>query len=233
MTRCSLLPYAIIPASIVALCGFVRPATAQVVRFDTVMGSFDVQLLPPFAPTTVQNFLNYVEDGDYDNTIIHRSVPTFIIQGGGYTTDFNHIPTDPPIPDEPLLSNVRGTIAMAKTAAPNSATSQWYFNLDDNSFLDPDFTAFGLVVGNGMQVVDAIAALPVYDLDPPYACCGEIPLRDFDGLPATDDELVIVTSITVIPEPSSLLLLLVVAVTFGLSVRNSRRGACRAAIVQV
>ena len=143
-------------------------AHATVVRMHTVLGDIDVLLFDSAAPATVSNFLTYVNSGAYANSFIHRSVPGFVIQGGGYT--YNNgvvaIPQNPPVVNEfsPSRSNLRGTIAMAKLGSdPNSATSQWFFNLANNaSNLDNQnggFTVFGQVVGNGMQVVDAIAAL--------------------------------------------------------------------------
>jgi cyclophilin family peptidyl-prolyl cis-trans isomerase len=145
------------------------------VRMQTDLGGIDIELLDTVAPLTVANFLNYVNDGDYESTFFHRSVPGFVVQGGGFIFnasdgDFfsggvSHIPTDPPIVNEFILSNLRGTIAMAKADGdPDSATSEWFFNLDDNSGnLDSQnggFTVFARVLGSGMEVVDAIAALP-------------------------------------------------------------------------
>ncbi len=135
------------------------------------------------APLTVQNFLNYVNDGDYVNTIIHRSVPGFVIQGGGFTADgladnldnppnaIGVIPTDPPVVNEfsSERSNLRGTIAMAKLGGdPNSATNQWFFNLADNSAnLDNQnggFTVFGEVLGQSdLDTLDTIASIDIFD----------------------------------------------------------------------
>ncbi|MGL5939803.1 MAG: peptidylprolyl isomerase [Waterburya sp.] len=126
------------------------------------------------APATVTNFLNYVNDGDYVNSIIHRSVPGFIIQGGGFTIedlDIGTVSSDPPVVNEfnSQRSNTRGTIAMAKLGNnPNSATSQWFFNLADNSAnLDNQnggFTVFGEVLSDtDLAPIDAIANLPFYD----------------------------------------------------------------------
>ena len=150
------------------------------------MGDVVIELYDEETPETVANFLNYVRDGDYDRSFIHRSVDEFIIQGGGYTTSdevVELVPTDPPVINEPGISNTRGTIAMAKLSGdPNSATSQWFINLKDNSSLLDDanggFTVFGKVTGNGMDVVDAIAALPIWRFQPPFA---EIPLIDYPG----------------------------------------------------
>ena len=120
-------------------------ATAVVnVRMQTDLGAIDIELFDTVAPQTVANFMNYVNDGDYDGTFFHRSIPGFVVQGGGFITNTpsgsilvdgaSHIPTDPPVINEFNLSNLRGTIAMAKVGGdPDSATSEWFFNLDDNS----------------------------------------------------------------------------------------------------
>ncbi len=145
---------------------------ATVVRLQTVLGVVDIALFDSEAPRTVANFLGYVNRGAYNNSFIHRSVPGFIIQGGGYTystaSGVASVTTAPPVTNEysASRSNLRGTIAMAKLGNdPNSATSQWFFNLANNSAnLDNQnggFTVFGRVLGNGMDVVDAIARLPV------------------------------------------------------------------------
>jgi VCBS repeat-containing protein len=167
-----------------------------VVSVNTNFGSILVELFEDETPGTVDNFLNYVNDGDYVDSFIHRSVPGFVIQGGGFkTTDttftstaqFSSVPTDPAIPNEPFFSNVRGTIAMAKTSQPISATSQFFFNLsDDNSFLDAtQFTVFGRVLG--MTVVDAIASFPVDRTN--FSPYGELPLT-------ASNELTVVSSVT-------------------------------------
>ncbi len=180
------------------------------VEFDTSLGSFEVELYDNITPITVDNFLNYVTSGRYDDSIIHRSVANLLIQGGGYYPDGSEVPTDPPIINEasPLLSNTRGTLAAARTPDPNSAQSQWYINTADNSFLDADkWVVFGQVLGNGMDVVDAIAALPVFNVNSNVSA----PLRNYtqddftNGVTPTADNYVIV-NISVVPEPSSLLL---------------------------
>ena len=143
------------------------------VRFDTSMGVIEIKLRPDVAPIHVENFLQYVNDGDYNNSFIHRSIAGFIVQGGGFTfinQAFNYVPVDPAIVNEFTLSNVRGTVAMAKVGSdPNSATSQWFINLADNAsnldFQNGGFTVFG-EVSVGMDVADAIAALPFVDLTP-------------------------------------------------------------------
>jgi cyclophilin family peptidyl-prolyl cis-trans isomerase len=162
-------------ACAVLLAVFALPqlALATIVRMETNVGAFNVQLYDTQAPLTVTNFLYYVNRGDYSNTVIHRSVPGFIIQGGGYVDVnifgmnlFFDFPKAASVQNEfsPSRSNVRGTIAMAKLPnQPDSATSEWFFNLADNSAnLDNQnggFTVFGRVLDSGMDVVDAIAKL--------------------------------------------------------------------------
>lgn len=145
-----------------------RPDPLQV-EIPTALGVIVVELWPEVAPCTVNNFLAYVESGRYDGTFIHRAVDGFVIQGGGFFYDesdgiFSEIVLDPPVPNEPGVSNLRGTIAMARIGGqPDSATSQFFVNLADNVFLDSvdgGFTVFGEVVEPTMQVVDAIDALP-------------------------------------------------------------------------
>ncbi len=164
-----------------------------VVSLNTTLGPIVVELYGTDAPGTVDNFLNYVNDGDYDQSIFHRSVSDFVIQGGGFTTtspqftdtsQFTAVPTDAAITNEPGISNTRGTIAMAKlSSSPDSATSQFFVNLsDDNSFLDSEdnnaFTVFGHVLD--MTTVDKIAALPINtDNESPY---GELPMSDSNEL---------------------------------------------------
>jgi cyclophilin family peptidyl-prolyl cis-trans isomerase len=147
-----------------------------IVQFSTSLGEILMQLAPLKAPDTVTNFLSYVDNNNYDNSFFHRSDPGFIIQGGGSfvdTSDPNNYTVQPieshgEVDNEPGDSNLRGTIAMAKVdELPNSATSEWFFNLADNSEnLDQQnggFTVFGKVLESSMSVVDAIAALPVSD----------------------------------------------------------------------
>jgi peptidyl-prolyl cis-trans isomerase A (cyclophilin A) len=181
-----------------------RLAQASIVEVQTVVGDFQINLYDNATPLTVNNFLNYVQNGGYTQSIFHRSVPGFIVQSGGFATDLNAaitaIPANPAVTNEPVFSNRRGTIAMAKVGGdPNSATSQWFINLVDNSGnLDSQnggFTAFGEVVGNGMDVVDAIAALQRFNLG---GALGEIPLRNYNGTdPVVNSHLIIVTAIIV------------------------------------
>lgn len=144
------------------------PAAAQPkVEFTTTMGNFVVQLDPARAPKTVANFLDYVKSGFYKGTIFHRVIPGFMVQGGGFTADMKQKPTRAPIALESRngLRNLRGTIAMARTSDPNSATSQFFVNVADNASLDypkPDgygYAVFGKVV-SGMDVIDKIVAVP-------------------------------------------------------------------------
>lgn len=122
-----------------ALPSLAASSSAPRVKIVTSEGDIVVQLNPVRAPITVKNFLAYVKNGFYDGTIFHRVVPGFVIQGGGYTPDYREKPTRDPIPNESGngLSNLRGTIAMARTSDPHSATSQFYINLADNKKLDP------------------------------------------------------------------------------------------------
>ncbi len=149
-----------------------QSASATTVRVITSLGDFRIELFDDETPLTVANFLNYVSAGRFNGTVIHRSDFNFVIQGGWLSFDSEAstlipITTDDPIQNEPGVSNTRGTVAMAKLSGdPNSATSQWFVNLNDNSAnLDAQnggFTAFGRVIGDGMAVVDAIAALTTY-----------------------------------------------------------------------
>ena len=149
------------------------PAAQPKVEFVTTMGNFVVQLDPARAPKTVANFLDYVKSGFYKGTIFHRVIPGFMVQGGGFTADMQKKPTRAPIPLESQngLRNLKGTIAMARTSDPNSATSQFFINVADNSSLDypkPDgygYAVFGKVV-QGMDVVDKIVTQPTKDVGP-------------------------------------------------------------------
>ncbi|NBB93898.1 MAG: hypothetical protein GVY32_12110 [Gammaproteobacteria bacterium] len=154
------------------LCSFVLAAQAQDPRvwLDTSQGPIIVELDPGAAPVTVENFLRYVDDGFYDGLIFHRVAEDFVIQSGGFDTDRQYRePTYPPIVNEAGngLNNVPGTIAMARNSVPDSATSQFFFNLDDNDFLNPGedtagYAVFGSVVF-GHTTVDSIAALGAID----------------------------------------------------------------------
>ena len=176
-------------------------AFATEVTMTTPLGDVGIELFDEEAPETVANFLKYVNDGDYKNSFMHRSVPGFVVQGGGYTyidDMVEAIPADPPVINEPGISNTRGTIAMAKLSGqPNSATSQWYFNLDDNS-ADLDaanggFTVFGRVTDDGMDVIDAIGDLQVWNAGSPF---GELPLIDYPGDGDIAEEHLVMIDIT-------------------------------------
>jgi peptidyl-prolyl cis-trans isomerase A (cyclophilin A) len=177
-------------------------ASATIVRFETVLGNIDVRLYDTKTPLTTQNFMNYVDDSDWDDTFFHRSVPGFVVQGGGFKfTDaggVSNVPQDPAVMNEFALTNVRGTIAMAKLGSgPNTATNQWFFNLANNAAnLDNQnggFTVFGRVVGTGMTVVDAIAALPRVNAGSPFDA---LPVRNFvSGNTIKDENLANVTRI--------------------------------------
>lgn len=149
------------------------PALAETakprVELDTTMGTIVLELEPDKAPKTVANFLQYVEDGFYTNTIFHRVIDEFMIQGGGFNPDYTRKETRPPILNEADngLQNKPGTIAMARTMDPHSATSQFFINVVDNDYLNHTdktprgwgYTVFGQVVG-GMNVVNKIKAVP-------------------------------------------------------------------------
>ena len=182
---------------------------ATIVEFQTVMGNFQVNLYDNSTPATVTNFLAYVNNGDYTSSVFHRSVAGVVVQGGGFVYNqalpLDQVPTRPAVVNEPVFSNVRGSIAMAKLGGDaNSATSQWFFNLSNNAAnLDGQnggFTVFGEVVGDGMDVVDAIAALPVFNF---AGATSEIPLRDYtatdfnNGVPVDETNLVIINAIIV------------------------------------
>jgi cyclophilin family peptidyl-prolyl cis-trans isomerase len=145
--------------------------SAPLVRLESNLGTFEMELLETNAPVTTANFLKYASSGRYDGTIVHRSVPDFVLQSGGFALRGNNlvqVPTFGTITNEPGLSNLRGTVAMAKLGGdPHSATSQWFINLGDNSAnLDNQnggFTVFARVFGNGMRVADAMRRVPVYN----------------------------------------------------------------------
>lgn len=165
---------------------FTRRPAETIVRFTTISGIIDVTMFRDRTPLTVQNFLNYANRGVWDTTIIHRSVPNFVIQAGGFMSSppFGRVASDPPVRNEPGISNLRGTIAMAKLGGdPNSATNEWFFNLANNaSNLDNQnggFTAFGEVRGSaGLAVMDALAAFQVVNAQQVQSAFNEIPVVD-------------------------------------------------------
>ncbi|WP_417655612.1 peptidylprolyl isomerase [Pseudoalteromonas atlantica] len=160
--------------SLLAFSCFTSQAT--IVEMQTSHGVIELNLFDQQVPNTVANFLSYIEDDAYNQTVIHRSVSDFVIQGGGFTFTDELVPitTKPAVVNEPVLSNVKGTIAMAKLANDeNSATSQWFFNMVDNSeALDTQnggFTVFGQITAQSQATLDNIAGL---------VHCGDIPLVD-------------------------------------------------------
>lgn len=144
------------------------PGWAQTVKFTTTEGDIRIELDAQKAPKSVDNFVKYVKAGHYNGTIFHRVIDGFMIQGGGFSSKLEQKPTQAPIPLEAGngLTNVRGSIAMARTGNPNSATSQFFINVVDNPALDPansrdglGYAVFGHVV-EGMEVVDKIRIKP-------------------------------------------------------------------------
>jgi peptidyl-prolyl cis-trans isomerase A (cyclophilin A) len=220
-----------------------RPVTAEivnpVVRF-TVLGSYsmDVELFEDQVPTTVQNFLSYVNGGSYRNTFFHRSTTANpndiqVVQGGGFTINQNvidPIATTAPIALEAGIPNTRGTIAMARGEGPNTATCQWFFNVTDNPGLDPNanplnpdgYAVFGRIVSDvlpplnvdssGLALLDAIAALQTFNLNPEIL--GPLYPNPNDGpfgtvpLVVQNQQAFFVTvnSVAAVPEPSSMVL---------------------------
>jgi cyclophilin family peptidyl-prolyl cis-trans isomerase len=135
------------------------------VRFETSLGGFTIELLQQESPKSVANFLRYVDEAFFDGTVFHRVVPGFVIQGGGLTPDMQRKDTHPPVQNEAAngVKNLRGTLSMARTNDIHSATSQFFVNVADNAFLDHKpgshgYAVFGRVT-QGMEVVDKIAAV--------------------------------------------------------------------------
>lgn len=198
-----------------------------IIEFDTSLGSFQVELFDSAAPNTVANFVSYVSSGRYTDSFIHRSVPGFIVQGGGYTFASDAIGAapvvvDPPIANESSLSNLRGTIAMARLERdPNSATSQWFINLADNvPDLDTrNFTVFGKITGTGMDVIDAIAALPRLNAGSPFET---LPVNNYVGGAVLKRNLVVIDSVRIVPEPTGIVL-----ATIGTLLTLTSTRACR------
>jgi len=234
--KISIRNYSVIGLMIIAFYYPVQSYAKPIVRMQTTMGEIEIELYDGVTALTTANFLRYVRDGEYNNTFIHRNVSNFIVQGGGYKWESDvtnewgglwYLPpfnlADPPtfypavlskgaIPNQPYYSNIRGTIAMAKSPGdPNSATNQWFFNVADNSSnLDNQnggFTAFGKVMNNGMDVVDVINSLVIFNMnlplsDPDYpgwpGSFSDVPLIDYPGSipgPVTQDNIVIVTDV--------------------------------------
>ena len=140
-------------------------AVNPTVVLSTSHGDITLELLADKAPVTVENFLSYLDDGFFTDTVFHRVIPDFMIQGGGFTKDMHQKPTKGPIKNEADngVKNARGTIAMARTSDIHSATAQFFINLKDNAFLDHGGRDFGYAVfgrvTEGMEVVDKIAGV--------------------------------------------------------------------------
>jgi cyclophilin family peptidyl-prolyl cis-trans isomerase len=157
------------------------PGAKPVVVLTTTLGEIEIELDEAKAPISVKNFLQYVDDGFYDGVIFHRVIPNFMVQGGGFTSSMQQKPTRGQIQNEAAngLKNSRGTLAMARTSAPHSASAQWFINLKDNGFLDYPgsdgwgYAVFGRVIA-GMDVVDKIAAVPTGT----KAGMGDVPLQN-------------------------------------------------------
>jgi peptidyl-prolyl cis-trans isomerase A (cyclophilin A) len=186
------------------------PASATILRFHTNMGDFDINLFDKTTPKTVANFLTYVNASAYANNVVHRSVPGFVIQAGGFrypgSLPLAAVAENAKVANEPVYSNVRGTIAMAKLDSDaNSATSQWFINLADNSQnLDKQnggFTVFGQITGSGLTVVDAIAALNRFNMGTGF---DSVPLQNYTtadlnaGTPPGENNLVLIQSVIVL-----------------------------------
>ncbi len=210
------------PAALVPLEGYFSDPDTTVVRLTTVLGEIDLALYDEETPLTVANFKNYIDSGRYfplDPTtqmpaplFFHRSVAGFVIQSGGFAGTVNPAepanvqPTAilafPAVPNEPGISNTRGTIAMAKVEGnPNSATSQWFINLTDNLDLDTQnggFTVFGRVIRDGMTVVDAIGLVPRFNFGSPFE---SLPLRNFtSGSTVKPENLISIPAINYLPD---------------------------------
>lgn len=170
-------------------------ADKVLVLIQTSQGDIKLELDKAKAPGTVENFVQYANDGFFDGTIYHRVIPGFMIQGGGFTADMKKKETRAAIKNEAKngLKNKRGSIAMARTRAPHSATAQFFINLKDNSFLDYPgqdgwgYTVFGEVV-EGMEVVDAIA---------------EKPTGNKNGMQNVPKTVVVIEKVSVVPSASN------------------------------
>ncbi|MDU0353072.1 peptidylprolyl isomerase [Paraglaciecola aquimarina] len=194
-------------------------SNATVVEIRTSLGNIQVNLFDETTPKTVENFLSYVNSGAYASNVVHRSVPGFVIQAGGFSYTgpveaengftLDSVETGDSVMNEPKLSNVRGTIAMAKGSDPDSARSQWFINLADNAnSLDRvtnagGFTVFGQVLGDGMDVADDIASQTIIQYGSPFA---QVPIRNYtqsdvdNQVAVTDDNLIVISDIVVIDE---------------------------------
>lgn len=166
-----LAPVVIAASAMLAVAQGAMAEEAPRVKFATTAGDFVVEVYPGKAPKTVENFLQYVKDKHYDGTIFHRVIENFMVQGGGFDAQYNQKKTRAPVNHEGRealakggLKNVVGTLAMARTNDPQSATAQFFINVKDNAFLDPSQQQFGYTVfgkvASGMDVIQKIKASP-------------------------------------------------------------------------
>jgi len=167
----ALAPVVIATAAMFSVATSARAETAPHVKFATTAGDFVVEVYPDKAPKTVENFLQYVKDKHYDGTIFHRVIDNFMVQGGGYDASYSEKKTRAPVIHEGREAlakggprNVVGTLAMARTNDPNSASAQFFINVKDNNFLDPNaqqpgYTVFGKVT-SGMETIQKIKSSP-------------------------------------------------------------------------
>jgi cyclophilin family peptidyl-prolyl cis-trans isomerase len=166
-----LLPVLLASAAILLVANKSMAEEVQKVKFTTTAGDFVVEVYPDKAPKTVENFLQYVKEKHYDGTIFHRVIDNFMIQGGGFDSKFSQKKTRPPVAHEGREAmakggprNTVGTLAMARTNDPQSATAQFFINVNDNAFLDPNaqqpgYTVFGKVV-SGMDIIQKVKSTP-------------------------------------------------------------------------
>ncbi len=180
---------------------FRDPDVSQAARVTFNTGSIDFAFFPEAAPQTVANFTGYLSRGDYLNTIIHRSVPGFVLQGGGYRAEPGtpSISRQPPVVNEPEITNARGTVAMAKLGGdPDSATCEYFISLADNAAnlnnQNDGFTVFARVAGNGMQVADTIAALEIRNYSSVNSVLGACPVTSPPPAAFSTDSLVRILS---------------------------------------
>jgi peptidyl-prolyl cis-trans isomerase A (cyclophilin A)/peptidyl-prolyl cis-trans isomerase B (cyclophilin B) len=163
----------LLPALLGLLLSFhAYAASTERVRVTTNLGAFVIEMQRDRAPLTVENFLSYVRSGYYTNTLFHRVISNFVIQGGGVGPDYKAKPTQKPIPNEAGngLKNLRGTVGLARASGPHSGDCQFYVNVADNADLDPlptrwGYAVFGRVI-EGMEVVDRISVSPTGAMGP-------------------------------------------------------------------